>query len=334
MSRLPSHADVVAAAARLAGVAVRTPLLSSPVLDALTGARVFLKPECLQRTGSFKFRGAYNALSLIPEAERAKGVVACSSGNHAQGVAEAARLFGIAATILMPADAPALKIARTKRSGASVVTYDRAREDREALTMKLAAERGADLVHPFDDARVIAGQGTIGLEIVEDLARLGLVPDRVLVPASGGGIAAGIALGLEAGAPAARVVMVEPVGFEDQARSLAAGERVANPKTSGSICDALLSPTPGVLPFALHRAHGSTAVAASDAEALAAMAFAANELKLVLEPGGAVALAALLEGRVAVAGQTVVVVLSGGNVDPALFAEALTGAGAGDVSRR
>lgn len=324
MTRLPTHADVVAAAERLKGRAVRTPLLSSPVLDAATGARVFLKPECLQRTGSFKFRGAFNALSLIPEGDRPKGVVACSSGNHAQGVAEAARLFGVEATILMPADAPALKIARTRRSGATVVTYDRASEDREALTRKLAADKGADLVHPFDDARVIAGQGTIGLEIVEDLKALGLPPDLVLTPASGGGLAAGIALGLEAEAPRAQVVMVEPVGFEDQARSLAAGERVTNPKTSGSICDALLSPTPGVLTFAVAQARGSAAVAASDAEALKAMAFAAAELKLVLEPGGAVALAALLEGRVDVAGRTVVVVLSGGNVDPALFASAIT----------
>ena len=322
---LPSHDDVAAAARRLEGVVVRTPLLASPVLDAATGARVFLKAECLQRTGSFKFRGAYNAISTIPEADRAKGVVACSSGNHAQGVAEAARLFGIAATILMPADAPALKIARTKRSGATVVTYDRASEDREALTVKLAAESGGDLVHPFDDARVIAGQGTIGLEIVEDLARLGLSPDVVMTPASGGGLAAGLALGLERGAPGARVVMVEPVGFDDQARSLAAGRRVANPKTSGSICDALLSPTPGEIGFAIHMSHGTTAVAASDTEALEAMAFAAIEHKLVVEPGGAVALAALMKGRVDVAGKTVVVVLSGGNADPALLAEALGG---------
>ncbi|MDK9697227.1 MAG: threonine/serine dehydratase, partial [Siculibacillus sp.] len=275
MTRLPTHDDVVAAAERLKGVAVRTPLLASPVLDAMTGARVFLKPECLQRTGSFKFRGAWNAISQIPPADRPKGVVACSSGNHAQGVAEAARLLGVAATILMPADAPALKIARTKRSGAAVVTYDRAREDREALTVKLAAESGGDLVHPFDDARVIAGQGTIGLEIVEDLAALGLVPDLVLAPASGGGLASGIALGLERGAPAARVVMVEPAGFDDQARSLAEGRRVANPVTSGSICDALLSPTPGEITFAVNRARGSIAVAVSDEEAMAAMAFAA-----------------------------------------------------------
>lgn len=325
MTCLPTHADVVAAAERLAGVAVRTPLLAVPILEGATGARVFVKPECLQRTGSFKFRGAFNALSLIPEADRPKGVVACSSGNHAQGVAEAARLFGVAATILMPADAPALKVERTRRSGATVVTYDRAREDREALTGKLAGDLGADLVHPFDDPRVIAGQGTIGLEIAADLAAQGLVPDLVLVPASGGGLAAGIALGLSETAPAARVVMVEPTGFEDQARSLAAGHRVANPKTSGSICDALLSPTPGEITFAVNRALGSSAVAASDDEALAAMRFAAIELKLVLEPGGAVALAALLQGRVDIAGKTVVVVLSGGNADPALTARALVG---------
>ena len=324
MPRPPSHADVVAAAERLKGVAVRTPLIASPVLSERTGARVFLKPECLQRTGSFKFRGAWNAVSQIPESERAKGVVACSSGNHAQGVAEAARLFGVAATILMPADAPALKIARTKRSGASVVTYDRASQDREALTVELAAKTGGDLVHPYDDARVVAGQGTVGLEIVEDLAALGLVPDLVLTPASGGGLAAGIALGLEAAAPAARVVMVEPVGFEDQAHSLAAGRRVANARTAGSICDALLTPMPGEIGFAVAQAHGSSAVAVSDDEALAAIAFAVGEHKLVTEPGGVVALAALLERRVEVAGRTVVVVLSGGNVDPALLARALT----------
>ena len=324
MPNLPTHADVVAAAARLRGVAVRTPLLASPQLDAATGARVFLKAECLQRTGSFKFRGAYNALAQIDPADRAKGVVACSSGNHAQGVAEAARLFGVAATILMPADAPASKIARTRRSGATIVTYDRATQDREALTVELAARTGGDLVHPFDDARVIAGQGTIGLEIVEDLAELGLVPDLVTMPASGGGLAAGIALGLEAGAPAARVVMVEPAGFEDQARSLAEGRRVANPKTSGSICDALLAPMPGEITFAVNRARGASAVAVGDDEAMTAMAFAAVEHKLVVEPGGAVALAALLDRRIDVAGRIVVVVLSGGNVEPDLAARALT----------
>lgn len=327
MTALPTHADVVAAAERIAGVAVRTPLLDAPLLDARTGARVFLKAECLQRTGSFKFRGAYNALSMIPEADRAKGVVACSSGNHAQGVAEAARLYGVKATILMPADAPASKVARTERSGAKVVTYDRATEDREALTLELAASTGGDLVHPFDDARVMAGQGTIGLEIVADLAAQGLVPDLVLVPASGGGLAAGIALALSGTAPGARVVMVEPAGFEDQARSLATGERQRNDRTSGSICDALLSPTPGVLTFAVNKALESRAVAASDAEALEAMAYAAFEHKLVVEPGGAVALAALLQGRVDVAGKTVVVVLSGGNADAALTIRALAGAG-------
>lgn len=323
--RIPTFADVLAAAERLAGQAVRTPLVRSDVLDALTGGRVFLKAECLQRTGSFKFRGAFNAISQVPEAMRAKGIVACSSGNHAQGVAEAARLLGFPATILMPSDAPAIKRMRTERSGATVVTYDRATEDREERTAALIAETGAELVHPYDDARVMAGQGTAALEAFEDLAGRGIVPDVVLVCASGGGLTAGTALATEARAPAATIYAVEPDGFDDLGRSLATGERQRNSRTSGSLCDALLTPSPGELTFEINRRLVKAGLAVTDEEALRAVAFAANELKLVVEPGGAVALAALLSGKLDIAGKTVVALLSGGNIEPEIYVRALKG---------
>ncbi len=320
---LPAIADLKAAAARLGGLAVRTPLLTSPHLDGLTGARVLIKPECLQRTGSFKFRGGYNAVASLDPAARATGVVAVSSGNHAQGVAEAARLFGVAATIVMPADAPAAKIARTKRSGATVVTYDRAREDREAVAARVMAAHGGVLVHPYDDPAVIAGQGTVGLEIAADAEAMGLVPDLVAVPCSGGGLGAGIGVAVRGTFPGCAVALVEPEGFDDYARSLGEGRIVANPRQSGSICDALMAVAPGAIGFALNSAADTRAVAVSDAEALAAVAFAFDELRLVVEPGGAVALAALLSGRLEAEGRTVVIVLSGGNIDAALLARAL-----------
>ncbi|MEJ1161669.1 threonine ammonia-lyase [Prosthecomicrobium sp. N25] len=320
---LPTPEDVRDAAERIRGEAVRTPLLTSPALDRLTGGRVFLKPECLQRTGSFKFRGAYNAVSRIPEAARAAGVVACSSGNHAQGVAAAAELLGLPATIVMPSDAPALKKERTQGYGATVVEYDRATEDRDALTERLAAEKGATLVHPFENFHVIAGQGTVGLEIVEDMARLGLKPDVVLVCCGGGGLTAGVALAVKAAAPDAQIYPVEPAGFDDQARSFAAGERVGNARTSGSICDALLTPMPGVMSFAINRERVTRGLVVTDAEALQAVAFAARELKLVVEPGGAVALAAALTGKVDLTGKTVAIVLSGGNIDGTTLARAV-----------
>jgi threonine dehydratase len=320
---LPSFADVVAAADRIRGRAVRTPLLSCPALDEVVGARVLIKPECLQRTGSFKFRGAFNALSQIPEAERAKGVVACSSGNHAQGVAEAARLLGMPATIVMPSDAPAIKKARTRAMGAAIVDYDRATEDRDVLTERIAAEKGAPVVHPYENRHVIAGQGTLGLEVAEDLRALGLKADRVLVPGGGGGLMAGVALAVTELMPGAALVGVEPEGFDDQGRSAAAGTRVRNARLSGSLCDALLAPTPGKLSFAINRPRVSAWAAVSDAEALKAVAFAAREMKLVGEPGGLVGLAALLSGKVEVAGETVVVVVSGGNIDADVLARAL-----------
>lgn len=317
-------ADVEAAAARIAGHAVRTPLLSCPPLDDLTGARVFLKAECLQRTGSFKFRGAFNRLSMIPEADRGRGVVACSSGNHAQGVAEAARLFAIPATIIMPSDAPAIKRARTERSGARVVPYDREREDRNAIALAIAGETGATFIHPYDDPGVMAGQGTTGLEIAQDCEALGVMPDRVIVPAGGGGLIAGVATACAARLPRAVVQPAEPENFDDTTRSLMAGRRVRNAALSGSIADALLAESPGAHTFPVHRRHVSPGVAVPDAALLRAMAFAANELKLVTEPGGVIALAAVLEGLVPVRGETVVCVLSGGNAEPAVLARALT----------
>jgi threonine dehydratase len=316
---LPTAADVDAAAQRLAGVALRTPLLTSPVLDALTGGRVFLKAETLQRTGSFKFRGAYNKLSSIPQAQRQSGVVAYSSGNHAQGVAAAARLLGMPAVIVMPRDAPRPKRERTAALGGEVVLYDREREDREAIARAIADQRGAVLVPPYDDALIIAGQGTTGREIAEDLAAAGLAPDLVVVSASGGGLAAGIALALTARVPGVRLYTAEPQGFDDHARSFRSGRREANAAVTGTICDALMARTPGELTFAINRALVGEGVVANDDEVAAAVGFAFRELKLVVEPGGAIALAALMSGKLDVGGKIAVAVLSGGNVDPELF---------------
>jgi threonine dehydratase len=316
---LPTAADVDAAAQRIAGVALRTPLLNSPVLDALTGARVFLKAETLQRTGSFKFRGAYNKISSIPTEAKAGGVVAFSSGNHAQGVAAAAGLLGMPAVIVMPADAPVAKRERTAALGAEVVLYDREREDRAAIAADIAARRGATLVPPYDDPLIIAGQGTIGREIAEDLARLGVSPDVVVIGASGGGLAAGTTLALKARMPQAKFYTVEPEGFDDTARSFKSGQRESNARMSGSICDALLSNSPGELTFEINRALIGEGLTASDEEVGRAVAFAFRELKLVVEPGGAIGLAALLAGRPEVKGKVVVGVLSGGNIDADLF---------------
>ncbi|HEY0223635.1 MAG TPA: threonine/serine dehydratase [Pseudolabrys sp.] len=321
---LPTAADIEAAAERLFGVAVRTPLINAPVLDAALGARIFLKAETLQRTGSFKFRGAYNKISSIPEARRAAGVVAYSSGNHAQGVAAAARLLGMPAIIVMPSDAPRLKRERTLALGAEVVGYDRNSEDRAAIAEKIVAERGATLVPPYDDPLIIAGQGTIGAEIVEDLAKLDLKPEIVVVGASGGGLAAGISLGIKARVPAAKFYTVEPEGFDDTLRSFVSGHREHNARMSGSICDALMSNTPGELTFPITQRLIGAGMTASDAEVGRAVRYAFEELKLVVEPGGAIGLAALLAGKLDVTGKVVVGVLSGGNVDAALFAKLIT----------
>ncbi len=315
-----ASADIDAAARVLAPFAVRTPLLSSPALDERVGTRVFLKPEMLQRTGSFKFRGAFNRMSSIPESARGGGVVAFSSGNHAQGVAAAARILNMPATIVMPADAPLSKRERTRAYGAEVVLYDRDREDREAIAREIADRRGATLVRPYDDPFVIAGQGTVGREICEDMAALGLAPDIVVAPASGGGLVAGVATAVKARYPQAMLMSAEPEAFDDHARSLRAGKREPHASKGRTICDALMATIPGELTFSINSRLLSQGITASDADVGAAVGFAFRELKLVVEPGGAVGLAALLAGHIEARGKIVVIVLSGGNVDADLYA--------------
>jgi threonine dehydratase len=275
----------------------------------------------LQRTGSFKFRGAFNKLSSIPHAARGGGVVAFSSGNHAQGVAAAAKILNMQATIVMPADAPLSKRERTKSYGAEVVLYDRDREDREAIARDIAAKRNATLVRPYDDTFVIAGQGTVGREIAEDMAALGIAPDIVVAPASGGGLIAGVATAVKARYPQAMVMSGEPEEFDDHARSLRAGQRQAHGSKGRTICDALMATMPGELTFTINSRLLTQGITASDAEVGTAVGFAFRELKLVVEPGGAVGLAALLAGRIDARGKNVVIVLSGGNVDADLFAK-------------
>jgi threonine dehydratase len=315
-----TSADIDAAARVIAPYAVRTPLLSPSVLNERMGTRIFLKPEMLQRTGSFKFRGAFNKLSSIPRDARGGGVVAFSSGNHAQGVAHAAQLLGMQATIVMPADAPLSKRERTKAYGAEVVLYDRDREDREAISREIADKRGATLVRPYDDPYVIAGQGTVGREISEDMAALGLTPDIVVAPASGGGLIAGVATAIKARYPQAMVMSGEPDEFDDHARSLRSGKREAHGAKGRTICDALMAAIPGEITFSINSQLLAQGITATDAEVGTAVGFAFRELKLVVEPGGAVGLAALLAGRIDVTGKNVVIVLSGGNVDADLFA--------------
>ena len=325
MTRIPDFDDVRAAARRLEGHARRTPLLAGTPLDGLTGGRILLKLETLQHTGSFKFRGAWNRLVQLNELERAAGVVAFSSGNHAQGVAEAARRLGIHATIVMPSDAPRIKLQNTRDMGAEIVEYDRAHESREQIAARLATERGATLVPSYDDPDIIAGQGTAGLEIAEQAGELGLALDDVVVCCSGGGLTAGIAIAIAALAPQAGVWTAEPAAYDDHRRSLAAGRRQRNdPGAPPSICDALLAPTPGELTFAINQPLLRGGLAVSDDEVRHAIVFAARTLKLVVEPGGAVALAAVLAGKLDVRGRTVAVTLSGGNIEDALLAELLT----------
>jgi threonine dehydratase len=315
-------AMIEAARARLDGHVRRTPLLSSPFLDEIAGRRIFVKPECLQHTGSFKFRGAWSAISgLLPEA-RAKGVIAFSSGNHAQGVALAAKLHGIPAVIIMPSDAPRIKIENTRAYGAEVVLFDRATEDRDAIGARLSAERDLTLVRPFDEPLVIAGQGTAGLEIAEQAAELGIDKADVLVPTGGGGFISGVSLALAAKAPGFIVHPCEPEGFDDVTRSLASGKIEKNVRQYGSLCDAIITPQPGNITFPIMSKLCGAGLVVTEDEALKAMALASSRLKIVVEPGGAVALAAaLFHGETL--GETIIAVCSGGNVDGDIFRMAL-----------
>ncbi|MGR3571996.1 threonine ammonia-lyase [Brevirhabdus sp.] len=320
---------IEAAALRLQGHARLTPILSSPFLDDIAGRRVLVKAECLQHTGSFKFRGGWSAVSALDPAARETGVIAYSSGNHAQGVALAARRHGVRAVIIMPDDAPAVKIENTRALGAEVVLYDRDTEDRDAIGTTLAARDGLHLIKPFDDPQVIAGQGTVGLELAWQLRNESLEAADVLVCCGGGGLTSGIALALESRAPALCVRTVEPEGFDDTARSLAAGDICTNARSSGSLCDAIVTPHPGELTFPImQRLCGSGLVVTED-ECLKAMAAAFERLRIVLEPGGAVSLAAALFHPAELSGDTVIAVATGGNVDPALFARAIEGGTSG-----
>ena len=315
-----SFSGVQDAARRIAGHAVRTPLIESPALNERAGGRVLMKAETLQRAGAFKFRGAYNRISRLSEAERARGVVAYSSGNHAQAVAAAARMVGTTAIIVMPADSPRVKVDGVRRFGGEVRLYDRYSESREAIGEAIAADRGSVLVPPFDDPFVIEGQGTIGLEIVDQAKALGIAPlDKLVCGASGGGMIAGINLAMAALAPHTPVIAVEPRDYNDMQLSLAAGERLTHAPAHGTICDALMTARPGELTFPINR-RVDRVETVSDAEVAEAVRYAFHTLKLVVEPGGAVSLAAVLAGKVQTKGLATALVLSGGNIDPALFA--------------
>ena len=321
--RLPAFADVEHAAARLHGRVVRTPMLRHPLLDSLTGGTILVKGEPLQRTGSFKLRGAMNAALLMDPAARRAGIVSYSSGNHAQATAAAAQMLGMPALIAMPKDAPAIKVESTRRWGAEIVFFDRHATDRDALAARLVADTSGTLIPPFDHPDVIAGQGTVAVELVEDAKAAGLTLDALAVPTGGGGLIGGCALAMEALAPGAQIWAVEPEGSDDTRRSLEAGRRLANDGTGSGLCDSLLTKEPGALTFAVNQPRLAGGVAVTDAEVFRAMRFAFEHLKLVVEPGGAVALAAVLTGRVSARGRVVGVVISGGNVDPPVFARAL-----------
>lgn len=315
--------DVESAAARLAGIAVLTPLLTSTELDDITGGTTFIKAESLQRAGSFKIRGAYYMMSRLRHEHAKPGVVAWSSGNHAQGVAAAGTLLGIRTAIVMPGDAPRLKLENTRRLGGEPILYDRFSGDREAIARDIAARRGASLVPSYDHVDIIAGQGTVGLEIVRQCEEIGVTPDQVLIPCSGGGLIAGSAVAIRELAPGTALYAVEPEGMDDTGRSLRAGHRVANDSSARSICDALQAATPGQLTFEINRELLAGGITVSDREVENAMRFAFRNLKLVVEPGGAVALAAILAGKVETKDKATVIVLSGGNVDAELFARVL-----------
>ena len=318
--------DIEAAADRLRDVSVRTPLLRNFELDDAAGGTVLIKPECLQVTGSFKIRGAYNLLCQLTAAERRRGAVAWSSGNHAQGVAAAGAMLGIPTAIVMPEDAPRAKLNNTRRLGGEVITYDRYTGDREAIARAVAAERDAVIVPSYDHADIIAGQGTVGLEISEQAFEIDLPPDQVLICCGGGGLSSGSAVALKATLPAVSLHTVEPQDFDDTARSLSAGDRVTVDASARSICDALQAHTPGKMTFEINRRLLGDGLTVNDDEVREAMRFAFRNLKLVVEPGGAVALAAVLSGKIDTRDKTTAIVLSGGNVDSDLFAEIQRGA--------
>ena len=317
---IASFAGVQDAARQIAGHAVHTPLIESPALNAHVGGRVLLKAENLQRAGAFKFRGAWNRISRLTPEERARGVVAYSSGNHAQAVAAAAQILGIEAVIVMPADSPAVKVEGVRSFGGEVRLYDRYTESREAIGEEIATSKGSVLVRPFDDPFVIEGQGTIGLEILDQAKAVGAAPlDQLVCGASGGGLIAGINLAMAALSPHTPVIGVEPQHYNDTQLSLAAGERLTHAPARGTLCDALMTDRPGELTFPINR-RLERVETVSDAEVAEAVRYAFRVLKLVVEPGGAVSLAALLAGKIQAHGRTTAVVLSGGNVDPSLFA--------------
>lgn len=313
-----------AAQDRLYGHVRRTPLLSSPFLDKIAGRKLLVKPECLQHTGSFKFRGGWSALSAMDPETRKRGVIAFSSGNHAQGVASAAQQHGAPAVIVMPSNAPQLKIDNTRALGAEVVLYDRETESREEIGKTLARERGLTLIKPFDEPQVIAGQGTIGLEIAAQAAELGVDAADVLVCCGGGGLTSGVALALEDRAPGLRARPAEPEGFDDVRRSLDTGTIQSNSAGRGSVCDAILTPAPGEMTFPIMQRLCGPGIAVTDEECLRAMALAFLRLKIVVEPGGAAALAGALFHADQVEGDTVIAVATGGNVDPQMFQDALS----------
>lgn len=322
--RAPGIQDIRSAAARVKGIAIRTPLLESERLNARLCARVLLKCEMFQPVGAFKIRGAWNLMSQLSEAERAAGAVAFSSGNHAQAVAWAGRQLGMSTTIVMPADAPRIKIENTRALGAEVRLYDRENDDREEIAREIVGDTGAVIVPPYDHPDIIAGQGTVGLEVAEQCAAIGIVPDAAIVPCSGGGLVAGCAIALKNAYPEMNIFAAEPDGFDDTAKSLAAGKRIMNRPVTGSICDALLVPTPGELTFEINKMLLAGGLTVSDREVRSAIYAAFSDTRMVVEPGGAAGLAAMMKEKDQLAGQTICVVLSGGNADPELFAEILS----------
>lgn len=317
--------DVRDAARQIKGVAVHTKLIENDILNARTGARVFVKPECLQRTGSFKIRGAYNCISRLNDAEKKRGIVAFSSGNHAQGAACAAKMLGVPATIVMPTDAPAIKVANTKGFGAEIIFYDRYRESREAIAAELSKERDLAVVPSYDHLHIIAGQGTAGLEIIEDIQAMGLELDAALFNCGGGGLTSGSTIAIKSLSPATQVHTVEPTDFDDTLRSIKSGKIEEVAPDARSICDALLSPSPGKLTLPILLENDVKCLTVTDDEVKAAMRFAMTELKIIAEPGGAASLAAILSGKVDTKGKVISVIVSGGNVDPDVYAKIVAG---------